>query len=239
MMLWSDQNRGGDDPRTSSSESYAESNRVVLSSSQQNSGSSGSLTVEADLDQQGRAKGNRRDNGATGTAERTLVAVTVSVQSGLQFQQHFLASETLEIVAAWGLHSKAIASDNSEEFLILQPAVRFTPSNLKRTLAELRLPRSVVLSVVKRTKKSAEAFAKAAAESSAHEAGDHQKNNGRAYSPPGAPVWSRILTHWLLFYSWTIWDRIRSHADCVLCVQDVTLTAFNDWLIRKQDGTTD
>ena len=114
--------------------------------------------------------------------------MTVSVQSGLQFQQHFLASETLENVAAWGLHSKAIASDDSEEFLILQPAVRFTPSNLKRTLAELRLPRSVVLSVVKRTKKSAEVFAKAAAESSAHEAGDHQKKNGRAYSPPGAPV---------------------------------------------------
>jgi hypothetical protein len=186
MVLCRPQNRGrGGDSWTSDENS----SRMALLTARQNEVVSGSLPVETELERPGRAlKDNRRDDEGAGNAEKALVAVTVSVQSGLQFQQHFLASETLQNVATWGLHSKAIASDDSEEFLILQPAVRFTPSNLKRTLAELRLPRSVVLSVVKRTKKSAEAFAKAAAELSAHEAGEPSKKNGRAYSPPGAPV---------------------------------------------------
>lgn len=184
MLLCRPQDRGSD-----SWTSDENSSRMALLTTRQNGVASGPPPTETDLERPGRPlKDNRRDNEGAGNAEKALVAVTVSVQSGLQFQQHFLASETLQNVAAWGLHSKAIASDDSEEFLILQPAVRFTPSNLKRTLAELRLPRSVVLSVVKRTKKSAEAFAKAAAELSAHEAGEPSKKNGRAYSPPGAPV---------------------------------------------------
>lgn len=185
MVLCRPQNRGRGDSWTSDENS----SRMALMTARQNEVVSGSLPTETELERPGRApKDNRRGDEGAGNAEKALVAVTVSVQSGLQFQQHFHASETLQNVAAWGLHSKAIASDDSEEFLILQPAVRFTPSNLKRTLAELRLPRSVVLSVVKRTKKSAEAFAKAAAEFSAHEAGEPSKKNGRAYSPPGAPV---------------------------------------------------
>lgn len=115
---------------------------------------------------------------------RSLVAVTVAMRSGLQFQQHFESTETLETVAKWGMSSHAIADDGSEEFFILQPAVRFTPSNLKRTLKELRLPRSVVLSVVKKTKKSVAAFAAAALQ--APEGSD--KPEYRTYIPPGAPV---------------------------------------------------
>ena len=113
---------------------------------------------------------------------RTLVTVTVSMRCGLQFQQHFEDSATLETVAEWGSRSNAIATDDSEEFFIAQPAIRFTPSNLKRSLVELRLPKSVVLSVVKRTKRSAAAFAAAALETSQ----DNKKL--KPYMPPGAPV---------------------------------------------------
>ena len=128
------------------------------------------------------SRGSLMDRG-----RRALVAVTVGMRSGLQFQQHFESSETLETVAKWGLSSHAIADDDSEEFFILQPAVRFTPSNLKRTLSELRLPRSVVLSVVKKTKRSTAAFAAAALEQSL---GDDKlkRSDARIYMPPGAPV---------------------------------------------------
>ena len=85
----------------------------------------------------------------------TLVAVTVSMMSGLQLQHHFNASETLQTVQNWGKSSRAIATDDSEEFVIQQPAIRFTPSNLKRTLEDLKLPRSVQLSVLKKQKPSA------------------------------------------------------------------------------------
>ena len=84
----------------------------------------------------------------------TLVAVTVSMRSGLQLQHHFNASETLQTVQNWGKSSRAIATDDSEEFVIQQPAIRFTPSNLKRTLEDLKLPRSVQLSVLKKQKPS-------------------------------------------------------------------------------------
>lgn len=118
---------------------------------------------------------------------RALVAVTVSMRSGLQFQQHFESSETLETVAKWGMSSHAIAHDGSEEFFILQPAVRFTPSNLRRTLKELRLPRSVTLSVVKKTKKSTAAFAAASLEAIGGK--DRPlKLESRTYMPPGTPV---------------------------------------------------
>lgn len=110
----------------------------------------------------------------------TLVAVTVSMRSGLQFQQHFDNTATLGSVADWGSRSNAIAADDSEEFFIAQPAVRFTPSNLKRSLLELRLPRSVVLSVVKKTKRSIAAFAAAALEPA--------QTNKKPYMPPGPPV---------------------------------------------------
>ena len=82
-----------------------------------------------------------------------LVAVTVAMRSGLQLQHHFNVAETLQTVANWGRSSRAIASDDTEEFIILHPpVVRFTPSNLKRTLEELKLPTSVHLSVVRKTK---------------------------------------------------------------------------------------
>lgn len=118
---------------------------------------------------------------------RSLVAVTVSMRSGLQFQHHFDASETLGTVATWGLRNNAIASDDSEEFFIALPTVRFTPSNLKRTLSELRLPSSVVLSVVKKTQRSAAAFAAAALESLNPDERS-VRPEARSYVPPGAPV---------------------------------------------------
>ena len=120
---------------------------------------------------------------------RALVAVTVGMRSGLQLQHHFDASETLETVAKWGMSSHAIADDGSEEFFIPQPAVRFTPSNLKRTLRELRLPGSVVLSVVKKTKKSAAAFSAAMESSRGVDRSDRApRSDPRVYLPPGAPV---------------------------------------------------
>lgn len=126
----------------------------------------------------------RQDDDGIG---RSLVAVTVSMRSGLQFQHHFDTSETLATVATWGLRNNAIASDDSEEFFIPQPTVRFTPSNLKRTLSELRLPRSVVLSVVKKTKRSTAAFAAAALESASTDERSIRPD-ARVYVPPGAPV---------------------------------------------------
>jgi hypothetical protein len=127
---------------------------------------------------------HRQDEDGT---RSSLVAVTVSMRSGLQFQHHFDTSETLGTVATWGLRNNAIASDDSEEFFIAQPTVRFTPSNLKRTLSELRLPRSVVLSVVKKTQRSAAAFAAAALES-ANPDERSVRPDARVYVPPGAPV---------------------------------------------------
>lgn len=137
-------------------------------------------------------KDKARSDGATHFQDedgnrRSLVAVTVSMRSGLQFQHHFDTSETLGTVATWGLRNNAIASDDSEEFFIAQPTVRFTPSNMKRTLSELRLPRSVVLSVVKKTQRSAAAFA-AAALKSANPGERSVRPDTRVYVPPGAPV---------------------------------------------------
>ena len=85
-----------------------------------------------------------------GRKHSALVAVTVLMRSGLRLQHHFNVSETLQTVQNWGRSSRAIAADDSEEFVILQPATRFTPSNLRRTLEELKLPTDVHLSVVKR-----------------------------------------------------------------------------------------
>jgi hypothetical protein len=83
-----------------------------------------------------------------------LIAVTVAMRSGLQLQHHFNASQTtLQTIANWGRSSRAIATDDTEEFIILHPpVVRFTPSNLKRTLEELKLPKSVHLSVLRKIK---------------------------------------------------------------------------------------
>lgn len=79
------------------------------------------------------------------------------MRSGIHLQQHFEVSDTLETVSKWGQNSHAISNDSSEEFFITHPPIRFTPLNLKRTLGELRLPKSVLLCVVKRTKRALQA----------------------------------------------------------------------------------
>jgi hypothetical protein len=90
-----------------------------------------------------------------------LIAVTLTMRTGLKLQQQFECTDKLESVVNWGRSSNTDTDSVLEEFYIEEPPVRFTPSNLKRTLSELRLPRSVELTVVKRTKRSIEAAAAA------------------------------------------------------------------------------
>ena len=90
-----------------------------------------------------------------GRKHSALVAVTVLMRSGLRLQHHFNVSETLQTVQNWGRSSRAIAADDSEEFVILQPATRFTAANLRKSLEELKLPTEVHLSVVRRLSRPA------------------------------------------------------------------------------------
>jgi hypothetical protein len=121
-----------------------------------------------------------------------LIAVTLTMRTGLKLQHQFECTDKLETVVNWGRSSNTDTDSVLEEFYIEEPPVRFTPSNLKRTLSELRLPRSVVLTVVKRTKRSIEAAAAAATadtlDSSKDDDSTKQSSRDSRYLPPGAPV---------------------------------------------------
>lgn len=121
-----------------------------------------------------------------------LIAVTLTMRTGLKLQQQFECTDKLETVVNWGRNSNTDTDSILEEFYIEEPPVRFTPSNLKRTLSELRLPRSVTLTVVKRTKRSIEAAAAAATapilDSSKDDDSTKHSSRDSRYLPPGAPV---------------------------------------------------
>lgn len=81
MVLCRPQNCGRGDSWTSD----GKSSRMAQLTTRQNEVVSGSLPAETELERPGRAlKDNRRDGEGAGSVEKALVAVTVSVQSGLQ-----------------------------------------------------------------------------------------------------------------------------------------------------------
>jgi hypothetical protein len=131
---------------------------------------------------------------------RDTVTVSVITKLGIRMEQIFSTSEPLSAVEAWGKRCRLLSHDDSEEFFIEAPMIRFRAPNMLKSLKELRLPSEVVMVIEKKTRQTqtlkqtqTQIGNGRGSDNSSKSNGSSSSGNGssgrrRKYFPPGAPV---------------------------------------------------